>query len=42
MVAGVDPYPQRGTADIAKAFVRASGNGGCVSWKTQEKQEYVR
>jgi len=29
MVAGKDPYPGRGTANIAKAFVRSSGEGGC-------------
>ncbi len=42
MVAGVDPYSERGTVDIAKAFVRSAGNGGCVHWKTKENMEYVK
>jgi len=32
MVAGVDPYAWKGVDDIAKASVRPSGDGGCLSW----------
>ncbi|MCE0498143.1 MAG: phytanoyl-CoA dioxygenase family protein [Methylacidiphilales bacterium] len=32
MVAGTDPYAWKGTAEIAKASVRPSGEGGCESW----------
>jgi len=32
MVAGEDPYAWKGIEDIAKAHVRAAGEGGCMSW----------
>ncbi len=35
MVAGRDPYAYRGTTELATAFVRRSGEGGCESWKTE-------
>lgn len=36
MVAGKDPYAYKGTIDVMKAHVRASGEGGCVT-KTEDK-----
>ena len=42
MVAGIDPYPERGILDVNKAFVRGAGEAGCVNWDTKEKQEYVK
>jgi hypothetical protein len=38
MVAGTDPYAWKGTADIAKASVRPSGEGGCESWGGKPKK----
>jgi len=40
MVAGTDPYAYKGTEDIAKAFVRPGGQGGCVDWVTREPRPY--
>lgn len=39
MVAGADPYAWKGTADLARAFVRPDGEGGCADWndETQKK-----
>jgi len=42
MVAGVDPYPERGISSVAKASVRVSGEGGCVDWGTKAKMDYVK
>ena len=36
MVAGTDPYAYKGTEDIARAKVRPSGEGGCVTWTDEE------
>lgn len=41
MVAGQDPYGWKGTENIARAFVRASGDGGCVNWITKEPLAYA-
>ncbi len=40
MVAGRDPYAYKGTEDLAKAWVRPTGQGGCVDWTTKEKLAY--
>ncbi len=40
MVAGKDPYAWKGTEEIAQARVRASGEGGCVSWISKEPLAY--
>ncbi len=37
MVAGTDPYAYKGTQEVAKAWVRPSGEGGCADW-TNESQ----
>lgn len=42
MVAGKDPYPERGLENISKAYIRPSGEGGCVSWVTKQKLEYIK
>jgi len=36
MVAGEDPYAWKGTKEIAKASVRPSGDGGCMSWGVKQ------
>lgn len=36
MVAGCDPFAYKGTEDIARAGVRPSGEGGCVSWEEED------
>jgi phytanoyl-CoA hydroxylase len=38
MVAGRDPYSYKGIADIAKAFVRSDGKGGCADWTDDEQK----
>jgi phytanoyl-CoA hydroxylase len=38
MVAGKDPYAYKGLASHAKAFIRATREGGCVSWKGNKKK----
>ena len=40
MVAGTDPYAYKGVENLAKAWVRPSGQGGCVDWETKEKLAY--
>jgi len=40
MVAGVDPYADKGTENIARAYVRPGGQGGCVDWTTKEPRTY--
>jgi len=40
MVAGTDPYAYKGLVDHARAFVRPSGEGGCVNWETKEPMAY--
>ncbi len=40
MVAGNDPYAWKGTENLAKASVRASGAGGCVNWVTKQPLPY--
>lgn len=39
MVAGKDPYAYKGTADIARAHVRPSGEGGCAPTGNDEGGE---
>jgi phytanoyl-CoA hydroxylase len=39
MVAGRDPFAAKGIADIAKAFVRADGDGGCVDWNDDNERK---
>jgi len=39
MVAGKDPYAYKGTVELAKAFVRAGGNGGCADWNDEEQKQ---
>ena len=39
MVAGEDPYGYKGVADIAKAFVRSDGQGGCADWNDDEQKK---
>ena len=38
MVAGQDPYSYKGIANIAKAFVRSDGKGGCADWTGDEQK----
>lgn len=38
MVAGEDPYAFKGTQDIAHAFVRSDGKGGCADWNDDEQK----
>ncbi len=40
MVAGEDPYAERGYENLASAYIRESGNGGCVNWSTKEPLVY--
>jgi len=40
MVAGTDPYAYKGTEELARPFVRASGEGGCVDWVTRDPLKY--
>lgn len=42
MVAGEDPFAYKGVKDIAKAFVRAEGAGGCADWVDEEQQVLAR
>jgi phytanoyl-CoA hydroxylase len=37
MVAGKDPYAYKGTAEVAAAFVRADGEGGCEDWNDKDQ-----
>jgi len=39
MVAGKDPYAYKGTVELAKAFVRGGGNGGCADWNDEEQKQ---
>lgn len=41
MVAGVDPYAYKGQENCATAFVRATGEGGCVDWLTKAPLPYI-
>lgn len=38
MVAGKDPYAYKGIDSHAKAFIRATREGGCVSWTGKKKK----
>lgn len=39
MVAGTDPYAYKGTTDIAKAWVRPAGEGGCADWNSDTQKK---
>ena len=39
MVAGEDPFAYKGTEDLAKAFVRSDGRGGCADWNDDEQKK---
>lgn len=39
MVAGKDPFAHKGVADIARAFVRSDGQGGCADWNDDEQKK---
>ncbi len=39
MVAGEDPFAYKGLTDIAKAFVRSDGMGGCADWNDDEQKK---
>jgi ectoine hydroxylase-related dioxygenase (phytanoyl-CoA dioxygenase family) len=39
MVAGEDPFAYKGTAHLARAFVRSDGEGGCVDWNDAEQKK---
>jgi ectoine hydroxylase-related dioxygenase (phytanoyl-CoA dioxygenase family) len=38
MVAGQDPFSYKGTENIATAFVRSDGQGGCADWTDEEQK----
>jgi phytanoyl-CoA hydroxylase len=38
MVAGKDPFAYKGVEEIAKAFVRSDGQGGCADWNDEEQK----
>lgn len=40
MVAGKDPYAYKGTEDLAKIWIRPSGEGGCFDWKSKKALEF--
>jgi hypothetical protein len=42
MVAGRDPYAYKGTTDLARAFVRSDGRGGCTDWTDAEQLKAKR
>jgi phytanoyl-CoA hydroxylase len=37
MVAGKDPYAYKGTVEVAAAFVRSDGEGGCADWNDKDQ-----
>ncbi len=37
MIAGKDPFEYKGTTEIAAAFVRADGEGGCADWNDKDQ-----
>jgi hypothetical protein len=39
MVAGEDPYAYKGITDLARAFVRSDGKGGCADWTDEEQKK---
>lgn len=39
LIAGKDPYAYKGTTDIAKAFIRSDGKGGCADWNDEEQKQ---
>jgi ectoine hydroxylase-related dioxygenase (phytanoyl-CoA dioxygenase family) len=42
MVAGQDPYSYKGTENIARAFVRSDGQGGCADWTDEEQKSLAQ
>jgi ectoine hydroxylase-related dioxygenase (phytanoyl-CoA dioxygenase family) len=42
MVAGQDPYFYKGTENIARAFVRSDGQGGCADWTDEEQKSLAQ
>lgn len=40
MVAGTDPYAYKGTENLAKVWIRPSGEGGCFDWKNKKDLEF--
>jgi ectoine hydroxylase-related dioxygenase (phytanoyl-CoA dioxygenase family) len=42
MIAGEDPFAHKGIENIAKAFVRRDGQGGCADWTDEEQREVHR
>lgn len=39
LVAGEDPYAWKGVTDVAGAFVRADGEGGCADWNDETQKQ---
>lgn len=39
MIAGEDPYAYKGLEEIAKAYVRPDGEGGCADWNNAKQKQ---
>ena len=42
MISGQDPYAYKGTENIARAFVRSDGQGGCADWTDEEQKSLAQ
>ena len=42
MIAGNDPYAYKGTEDIAQAYIRPDGQGGCENGVVKRPIEEVK